>query len=117
LLIHVLDVSSPESIEQERTTEHVLEQLELQEKPRLTVLNKADLLEGGSPASGPASNTIPADSLFLSSSTGAGIDQLLERLERCFLPTQREANGANGAPERTPGPEELALEEPGPVSA
>src|SRR5690349_2118002 len=37
LLLHVLDISSSEAWEQEQTTEQILEQLELTEKPRLTV--------------------------------------------------------------------------------
>src|SRR5688572_26772791 len=49
LLSHVLDVSSPESSEQEHTTEQILDRLELDQKPRLLVLNKADLLPDGAP--------------------------------------------------------------------
>ena len=79
LLIHVLDVSNPESIEQERATEDVLGQLGLTDKPRLTVLNKADLLDHA-----PGSGTASANSLFLSAKTGVGVSELLERIQRCF---------------------------------
>jgi GTP-binding protein HflX len=82
LLIHVLDVYSQESAEQERTTEQVLQQLELEQKPRLTVLNKADLLEG-TPAA------FPGDSIFLSAATGTGIDRLLQRIQECVVATSR----------------------------
>jgi GTP-binding protein HflX len=75
LLIHVLDVSSPESSEQEHTTEQILDQLELDQKPRLTVLNKADLL-----VDPPSPGARAGSSVFLSAATGAGIDELLERI-------------------------------------
>ncbi len=85
LLLHVLDISSPEAWEQEKTTEQILEQLELTDKPRLTVLNKADLL--ASPpaqllsAPGPGSG----EPLFVSSQTSAGVARLLERIEECLV--------------------------------
>jgi GTP-binding protein HflX len=77
LLLHVLDVSSPESLEQERTTERILDQLELDQKPRLTVLNKADLL-----VDKPAATADGGDSVFLSATTGYGIPRLLERIQQ-----------------------------------
>jgi GTP-binding protein HflX len=77
LLLHVLDVSSPESLEQERTTERILDQLELDQKPRLTVLNKADLM-----VDKPASTADGGDSVFLSATTGYGIPRLLERIQQ-----------------------------------
>ena len=83
LLIHVLDVSSQESSEHEHTTEKVLELLGVAEKPRLTVLNKADLL-----AAVPMPSSAPSNSIFLSSTTGAGIERLLERIEQC-LPARK----------------------------
>ena len=83
LLLHVLDISSPEAWEQEQTTEQILEQLELTEKPRLTVLNKADLL--ASPAAalseGAANGSPRKESLFVSSQSGAGLERLLERIQ------------------------------------
>ncbi len=42
LLIHVVDGSSNQAREQFETTEKVLEELEVSDKPRITVLNKAD---------------------------------------------------------------------------
>jgi GTP-binding protein HflX len=83
LLLHVLDVSSPESADQERTTEHVLEQLELEQKPRLTVLNKADLLVGKS-----ASTREPGNCIFLSAIKRDGVERLLERIQQCLAPAQ-----------------------------
>jgi GTPase len=82
LLIHVLDVSSAEASEQEQTTEQILDQLELHEKPRLTVLNKADLM-----ATLPAQTLAGTNSVFLSATTGSGITRLLERIQECVAPT------------------------------
>ncbi len=47
LLIHVVDASSPHAREQLKVTEEVLEELEVGDKPRMIVLNKADLLPAG----------------------------------------------------------------------
>lgn len=45
LLLHVVDGSSTQAREQFEVTERVLEELKLGEKPRLVVLNKADLIQ------------------------------------------------------------------------
>jgi len=83
LLLHVLDISSSEAWDQEKTTEQILDQLELMDKPRLTVLNKADLLPSAAAALGPLERP-PADSLFVSSRSGAGLPRLLERIQDCL---------------------------------
>jgi GTP-binding protein HflX len=80
LLIHVLDVSNTESSEQEQTTEMLLDRLELDQKPRLTVLNKADLLPDG-----PTPNTRGSNSVFLSAATGAGLVDLLTRISEVVV--------------------------------
>lgn len=46
LLLHVVDVSHPMALDQATAVYDVLEELELGEKPILTVLNKADRLDG-----------------------------------------------------------------------
>jgi GTPase len=80
LLIHVLDVSNAESSEQEQTTEQILDRLELNQKPRLTVLNKADLLPDAPPRNVPGN-----DSVFLSAATAHGIDDLLARISEVVV--------------------------------
>lgn len=45
LLLHVVDASAPQAREQLEVTESVLKDLEVDSKPRITVLNKADLLK------------------------------------------------------------------------
>lgn len=47
LLVHVVDASSPQAREQFKVTEEVLEELEVGGTPRLTVLNKSDLIKDG----------------------------------------------------------------------
>lgn len=44
LLLHIVDLSSPDASEQCQTVETILGELGLGEKPRLTVLNKIDLM-------------------------------------------------------------------------
>jgi len=47
LLLHVVDLSSPDATEQCQTVENILGDLGLASKPRLTLLNKIDLLASG----------------------------------------------------------------------
>jgi len=44
LLLHVVDITSPDAINQSQTVEKILNQLKLGEKPRITVINKMDQL-------------------------------------------------------------------------
>jgi GTPase len=44
ILIHVVDINAPNAAEQSETVEDILKELELQNKPRITALNKIDLL-------------------------------------------------------------------------
>jgi GTP-binding protein HflX len=44
LLLHVVDLSSPDAAGQCQAVEEILESLELSDRPRITVLNKIDLL-------------------------------------------------------------------------
>lgn len=47
ILLHVVDLSSPDATDQCQTVEDILGDLGLASKPRLTLLNKIDLLAGG----------------------------------------------------------------------
>jgi len=44
LLLHVVDLSSPDAAQQCQTVEEILETLKLTDRPRITVLNKIDLM-------------------------------------------------------------------------
>jgi GTP-binding protein HflX len=100
LLLHVIDLSSPGATEQCQTVENILGELGLADKPRLTVLNKIDLLTGerewdekqaldyfdtkGSPDF--------VGTLHISAVKGWGLSRLLEMISRTltgtFLPSQ-----------------------------
>ena len=94
LLVHVVDVSHPAWAEQVQVTEQVLAVIGAGEVPAVTVLNKADLLSAWRrPAAA------PRDALVVSGRTGAGLPELLERIEarldaglrrvHCDLPSGR----------------------------
>jgi GTP-binding protein HflX len=94
LLVHVVDGAHPACAEQVRVTETVLTEIGAGDVPSLLVLNKSDLLRGGiRPA------TAPRDAVLVSGRTGAGLPELLARIEsildaglrrvRCELPSER----------------------------
>ncbi|MEN8614490.1 GTPase HflX [Dehalogenimonas sp. THU2] len=49
MLIHVIDINSPNAVEQCQTVENILRDLNIADKPRITVYNKIDLLSNISP--------------------------------------------------------------------
>ncbi|CAN0433382.1 unnamed protein product [Scytosiphon promiscuus] len=44
VIVHIVDVSSPSREKQESAVTHVLDDMKVSEKPRLTLWNKLDLL-------------------------------------------------------------------------
>jgi GTP-binding protein HflX len=87
LLLHVVDASDPAHDEHIRTTEQLLEELDLAEIPRLLVFNKADLLE---PGEGELRIRGLRDAVLVSS-TGdardkASLDALLARMAEKLAP-------------------------------
>jgi GTPase len=72
LLIHVIDASHPHAGEQIEVVDRVLEELQLNRKPKLCVFNKADLGTDGHDPSG----------IRISALTGQGIQSLLEAIDR-----------------------------------
>jgi len=78
LLIEVSDVTSPAALEQEAQVEEVLRELEANNKPRLRVMNKIDLL---SPLK--RESLIDTDStVHVSAHNREGLDRLLEHIDR-----------------------------------
>lgn len=75
VLIHVLDVSSPDVDRHRETTLEVLRELKAEDKPVITVYNKADLVNDPDPIPHP-------DGIFTSTVTGQGLDRLREELYR-----------------------------------
>src|SRR5271165_1922667 len=77
LLLHVADVTSPVADEQQAQVEEVLRELEVQDKPRIYVMNKLDLLPEGKQQSLIDS----ANVVHVSAANGTGIDRLLQRID------------------------------------
>jgi GTP-binding protein HflX len=82
LILHVSDASSRLSAEQDAQVEIVLKELEAENRPRLRVMNKVDLLDEGVAASLMAdSRRSEARTLYVSAVEGTGLDLLLERID------------------------------------
>jgi GTP-binding protein HflX len=84
LILHVVDASASEEeiAAMTRAVEDVLEEIGAGERPRLLVLNKADLLDelGRTRAANGH-----RDALLVSAETGEGLEALRERIEESFL--------------------------------
>lgn len=95
LLLHVVDISHPNADEQVAAVEDVLETLGASEKPVVTVLNKIDLLNAGSPEAQQrwlqAQQEYPSP-ISISAHTGEGIPELLatvdEKLQGLMIPVR-----------------------------
>ena len=91
LMLHVVDITHPNAAEQSQTAEETLTELGLGEKPRLTVLNKLDLLLDGD---GTSLEQVLEDeamrmllepwgpqALVISAAQGWGLDELRQSIE------------------------------------
>jgi GTP-binding protein HflX len=89
LLLHVVDITHPKSSEQADVVETTLRELGLEDKPRLLVLNKMDLLPQGFDGSdGSDGSGAPAslgrqdqNKVFISAAKGWNMDSLLQEIE------------------------------------
>ena len=88
LLAHVLDGSAPEDQREimQRSVEETLEEIGAGERPRLLVLNKIDLLDA---EARDELRLRHPDAVLVSGTTGEGLEELGERLERELLHTLR----------------------------
>jgi len=89
LLLHVIDITHPDAEQQARTVEETLAGLGLTERPRLTVLNKVDLmgLEDGRRKVEEEMTPVPewaADAIVVSAGKRWGLDGLRERIEEAL---------------------------------
>ena len=84
LIIHVEDASAAEDelARMTKAVEEVLEEIGAGERPRLRVLNKIDLLD---PDELTRVRNANRDAVLVSAATGAGIDELRDRIEEEFL--------------------------------
>jgi GTP-binding protein HflX len=77
LLLHVSDVTSPTAAEQQAQVEEVLRELESQDKPRIYVMNKVDLL----PEKKRESLRDTDGVMHVSAAKGTGLDKLLQLID------------------------------------
>jgi GTP-binding protein HflX len=77
LILHVSDASSPLSAEQDVQVDRVLKELEVEDKPRLRVMNKIDLLLSDQ-RDGARDD---AHTVHVSAAQGIGITTLLDRID------------------------------------
>ena len=76
LLLDVIDISHENAIEQSETVNEVLHDLETDEKPRITALNKIDLLEDPSEVD----TSLYPNAVTVSALQKVGLDALLEKI-------------------------------------
>lgn len=85
VILNVSDASSPECAEHIEVTNKLLESLGCKDKPIINVLNKCDLAE----------NELAllkfGHAVEISALTGAGIDELLDKIEKALPKTKKEA--------------------------
>jgi GTP-binding protein HflX len=80
LILHVADVANPHHPEQDAEVEKVLAELGVADRPRLHVFNKLDLLSLEEAAALRNGN----GNVFVSALTGAGLDELLRRIDEAM---------------------------------
>jgi GTPase len=81
LILHVTDISNPHHAEHDAEVLGVLRQLGVEDRPRLHVLNKIDRLSEQDLRALMDSNGRGADTAFASAITGAGLDELLKKID------------------------------------
>ncbi len=81
LILHITDISSPHHLEQDAEVLKVLRELGVEERPRIHVLNKIDRLAEEELAALKGSNGHGREIVFTSAATGAGVDDLLARID------------------------------------
>ena len=75
ILMVVSDITDPEVAEHLEVTENIISELHAEDKPRIYVYNKSDMIDG-------ASYAVPRDNtVIISAAKGEGIDSLLEMIE------------------------------------
>lgn len=83
LILHVVDVSSPNAAEHAVHVLKVLNEIGAGRVPQLLVLNKADQLPPGEPDSGcHIASRVDAPSAVISALTGVGMDDLLRKIDQ-----------------------------------
>jgi len=81
LILHVTDISNPHHTEQDAEVVKVLADLGVQNRPRIQVLNKIDRLAKEALEALDASNRDCEQTVMTSAASGAGLDDLLARID------------------------------------
>jgi GTP-binding protein HflX len=81
VIIHVSDISNPHHAEHDADVLKVLADLGVQDRPRLNVFNKTDQIPEEDLAILKKSNERRDNTIFTSALTGAGLDELLARID------------------------------------
>jgi GTP-binding protein HflX len=107
LLLHVVDITHPNAAEQAEAVERTLSELEVADKPRLTLLNKVDRLSrrDGSPLRGLEDlaeyelslSVHRPDACLISALQGWGLDDVLARLEEVLFAAEMTAASKGAA--------------------
>jgi GTP-binding protein HflX len=87
LLLHVVDASNPLAVEQIEAVNGVLGDLGVGDKPRLVLLNKADVITDQSILT--ILQQVQPDALLMSALTGMGLDALRDEVEARMQGNQR----------------------------
>ncbi len=87
LLVHVVDLSAPNISGQIASVEEALEELDVLDKPIITVLNKVDLVEK-------PGEVVAPDAVVVSTKTGAGLDDLRSQIAVRISQDEREVRVA-----------------------
>jgi len=88
LLLHIVDITHQNAVEQSMTVEKVLQELGLGETPRITVLNKIDLFAPSEEDIGDFASAVRdsgQEAVLISAAKGWGLGGLLERIEKKLL--------------------------------
>ena len=89
LILHVVDASHPNALEQAAVVEEVLDDLGAGHIPAVTAFNKIDLLPGGE--SPPELREDYPDAVAISALQGRGMDALLQRIDATLIARMRPA--------------------------
>jgi GTP-binding protein HflX len=90
LLLHVIDITHPDAEEQAHTVEETLSELGLKDRPRVTALNKIDLVRSEEPGARSQGNgwTPPAwarEGVPVSAAKGWGLEELRSGIEAALV--------------------------------
>jgi GTP-binding protein HflX len=86
VLLHVVDISNPSAAEQADTVLTILDELGVGDRPMIVALNKVDALEDDAELDlSWMGIDEPADFVPVSARTGAGVEQLMQRMQEHIL--------------------------------